>query len=123
VVVYLSLAACAVAAGLMIGNAVSFAAAGLLGYWLLRRRVGRLGLSQVLNTVLKLTAAALIAAVPTLLITLILQHAIGLGKLASILELCIGGLILTAVYLAAAVGLRVKEVSDVWGMVRSRLVR
>lgn len=123
VVLYLTLAASAVAAGLMIGNAVSFAAAGLLGYWLLRRRVGRLGLSQVLNTVLKLTAAALIAAVPTLLITLILQHAIGLGKLASILELCIGGLILTAVYLAAAVGLRVKEVSDVWGMVRSRLVR
>jgi putative peptidoglycan lipid II flippase len=123
VVLYLTLAAGAVAAGLMIGNAVSFAAATLLGYWLLRRRVGRLGLSQVLSTVAKLTGAALIAAVPTLLITLILQHAIGLGKLASIVELCIGALILTAVYLAAAVGLRVKEVSDVWGMVRSRLVR
>jgi putative peptidoglycan lipid II flippase len=64
-----------------------------------------------------------IAAVPTLLITLILQRALGLGKLASVVELAVGGLILVAVYLAAAVGLRVREVSDVWGMVRSRLVR
>jgi hypothetical protein len=54
---------------------------------------------------------------------LILQRFLGLGKLASIVELSVGGLVLVAVYLAAAVGLRVREVSDVWAMVRSRLVR
>jgi integral membrane protein MviN len=123
VVLYLLLAASAVAAGLMIGNTISFIAACIVGYWLLRRRLGRLGLSRVLGTVLKLTAAALLAAVPTLLLTLVLEHWLGLGKLASVLELIMGGLVLVAVYLAAAIRLRVREVSDVWAMARSRLVR
>ena len=122
-VLYATLTAGAVAAGLMIGNAVSFVAATGLGYWLLRRRIGRIGLAGVLRTLARLTAAALIASVPTVLVTLILVHAIGLGKFASIVELVVGGLILVAVYLAAAVGLRVREVSDVWGMVRGRLGR
>jgi putative peptidoglycan lipid II flippase len=123
VVLYVGLAAGAVAAGLMIGNAVSFVAACALGYWLLRRRLGPLGLAQVLTTLLRLTVAALIAAVPAGLVTVILVHAIGLGKLASVVELIVGGLMLVIVYLAAAVSLKVREVSDVWGMVRSRLRR
>ena len=48
-------------------------------------------------------------------------HAIGMGKLASVVELIVGGSMLVVVYLAAAVSLKVREVSDVWGMVRSRL--
>ena len=120
---YVVLAAGAVAAGLMIGNAVSFVAATGLGYWLLRRRLGRLGLTRVLTALTRLTVATVIACVPTVLVTLILVHTIGLGKLASVVELVVGGVILVAVYLAAAVGLRVREVSDVWGMVRSRLRR
>jgi putative peptidoglycan lipid II flippase len=123
VTLYLALAAGSVAAGLMLGNTVSFVAAAVLGYWLLRRRVGRLGLSRTARTVGKLALAAGIAAVPTLLLSLILEHTLGLGKLASLLELLVGGIVLVPVYLAAAVGLRVREVSDVWGMVRSRLVR
>ncbi|OLB75487.1 MAG: hypothetical protein AUI14_20925 [Actinobacteria bacterium 13_2_20CM_2_71_6] len=123
VLLYAGLAAGAVAAGLMIGNAISFVAATGLGYWLLRRRLGRLGLTQVLNTLVKLGICALIATVPTLLLTLVLTHLMGLGKLASILELVLGGLMLVTVYLAAAITLRVREVSDVWGMVRSRLGR
>ncbi|OLB65284.1 MAG: murein biosynthesis integral membrane protein MurJ [Actinobacteria bacterium 13_2_20CM_2_72_6] len=121
VVLYVGLAAGAVAAGLMIGNAVSFVAATGIGYWLLRRRLGPLGLTQVFGTLLRLTVAAVIAAIPAVLVTLILVHAIGLGKLASVVELIVGGLMLVIVYLAAAVSLKVREVSDVWGMVRSRL--
>jgi putative peptidoglycan lipid II flippase len=123
VALYVALAASAVAAGLMIGNAVSFVAAAVFGYWLLRRRIGRLGLTEVGRTLLKLSVAALIAAVPTLLIVLILQHFLGLDKIGSLVELVVGGIVLVVVYLAAAIGLRVREVSDVWGMVRSRLVR
>lgn len=123
VALYVALAASAVAAGLMIGNAVSFVAATAIGYWLLRRRLGRLGLTEVGRTLVKLTIAALVAAVPTVLVALILEHALGLGKWGSVIELVVGSLVLVAVYLATAVGLRVREVSDVWGMVRSRLVR
>ncbi len=123
VLLYVALAAGAVAAGLMIGNAVSFAASCALGYWLLRRRLGRLGLAEVARTLVRLTVAVLIAAVPALLVTLILVQAIGMGKVASIVELVVGGVMLVIVYLAAAVSLRVREVSDVWEMVRSRVRR
>ncbi len=123
VALYVSLAAGAVAAGLMIGNAVSFLAATVIGYWLLRRRLGRLGLTEVGRTVLKLTLAAVIASVPALLIALIMERFLGLSQPASLAELAVGGLVLGVVYLAAALGLRVREVSDVWTMVRSRLVR
>ena len=50
VLLYVLLAAGAVAAGLMIGNAVSFFASCAIGYWLLRRRLGPLGLREVAKT-------------------------------------------------------------------------
>lgn len=112
-----------VAAGLMFGNAISFVFSAAMGYWLLRRRIGRLGLTSVLTSLAKLTGAALIAAVPTLLVAILLEHFLGLGKLGSLVGLVVGGIVLVAVYLAAAVALRVREVNQVWGMVRSRLGR
>jgi putative peptidoglycan lipid II flippase len=42
---------------------------------------------------------------------------------ASIIELIVGGVMLVLVYLAAAVSLRVREISDVWGMIRTRIGR
>ena len=62
---YVVLPATFVAAGLMAGNAISFVAATALGYLLLRRRVGPLGLSALLATVGRLGLAGVIAAVPT----------------------------------------------------------
>jgi putative peptidoglycan lipid II flippase len=110
-------------AGLMIGNAISFVLAVAVGYWLLRRKIGGLDLTGTMTTLGKLTAAALIAAVPTLLVALILQHWLGLGKVGSLVGLVVGGLVLIVVYLAAAVALRVREINDVWAMVRGRLGR
>ena len=123
VLLYVLLAAGAVAAGLMIGNAVSFLASCAIGYWLLRRRLGPLGLREVAKTLGRLGVAVVIAAVPTFLITLLLTHVLGLGKLASVVELVVGGVMLVIVYLAAGVSLRIREVNDVWGMVRGRLRR
>jgi putative peptidoglycan lipid II flippase len=112
-----------VSAGLMIGNAISFVLSVAIGYWLLRRRIGNIELTEVMGTLGKLTAAALVAAVPTLLVAAILQHYLGLGHVGSLVGLVVGGVVLVAVYLAAAVALRVREVNEVWGMVRSRLGR
>jgi putative peptidoglycan lipid II flippase len=112
-----------VAAGLMLGNAISFVFSAVLGYWLLRRRIGALGLTGVLTSLGRLAGAALIAAVPTLLVALLIQHFLGLGKVGSLVGLVVGGLVLVAVYLAAAVALRAREVNDVWVMVRSRIGR
>jgi putative peptidoglycan lipid II flippase len=112
-----------VSAGLMVGNTISFVLAVAIGYWLLRQRIGAIELTAVLSTLGRLTAAALIAAVPTVLVALILEHYLGLGHVGSLVGLVVGGVVLIAVYLAAAIGLRVREINEVWDMVRSRLGR
>ena len=112
-----------VSAGLMIGNAISFVLSVAIGYWLLRRRVGNIQLTEVMGTLGRLAAAALVAAVPTLLIAVILRHYLGLGHVGSLVTLVVAGLVLVAVYLAAAVALRVREINEVWAMVRGRLGR
>ena len=45
-VLYVVLPVIWVAAGLMVGNAISFVLAAVLGYWLLRRRIGALDLTR-----------------------------------------------------------------------------
>jgi putative peptidoglycan lipid II flippase len=76
-----------------------------------------------MTTLAKLVGAALIAAVPTLLVALILEHYLGLGKVGSLLGLVLGGIVLIVVYLAAAVALKVREINEVWRMVKGRLGR
>jgi putative peptidoglycan lipid II flippase len=110
-------------AGLMVGNAISFVLSAVAGYWLLRRRIGSLNLGEVGTTLGKLAVAGVIAGVPTLLVSLILEHYLGLGRVGSIVALVAGGLVLVVVYLAVAVALRVRDVNQVFGMVRSKLGR
>jgi putative peptidoglycan lipid II flippase len=120
---YVVLPAGWVAAGLMGGNAISFVLAALLGYWLLRRRVGRLGLSEILRTLGRLGIAAVVACVPTLLLVLGLTAMWNDGKVASLVQLIVGGAVLIGVYVAVALVLKVREVQDLAGMVRARLGR
>jgi putative peptidoglycan lipid II flippase len=120
ILLYLVLPVTLVAAGLMVGNALSFAAAAVLGYWLLRRRIGRLGLAEVASTMVRLTIAAAIAAIPTGLVLFLLVALWGDDKGASVGQLVIGGAVLVATFLAAAVLLRVGEVRELAGLVRRR---
>jgi putative peptidoglycan lipid II flippase len=113
----------AVAAGLMGGNTISYVVATALGYWLLRRRLGRLGLRAVGGTLLRLTAAAVVGAVPAALAVWGLHGALGDGHVASFTQVVVGGLILAAGYVGAAVVLRVTEVTELGGMLRRRLGR
>jgi putative peptidoglycan lipid II flippase len=123
VLLYLVLTPFWVAAGLMFGNGVSFVLAAAIGYVLLRRRIGALGLRQVFSTLLRLGLAGLIAAVPTVLVVVGLTALWGDGKGASVLQLFVGGAVLVAVYVGAAFALRVREVRELWTMVRSRVGR
>jgi putative peptidoglycan lipid II flippase len=123
VIFWLILPAVWVAAGLMGGNAISYVGSLLLGYWLLRRRMGLLGMSRVAATLLRLGAAGLAAAIVTWPIVLLLNRLLGDGKLGSAIQLVIGGLILIAVYLAGALALRVREVRELGGMLRGRVAR
>ncbi len=121
--VYWLLPASAVAAGLMVGNAISFVVAAVLGAVLLRRRLGGLGVRRTGRTLGKLTVAAVVAMIPAGLLAYLLTRVIGEGKLASLVTVVLAGGVLAAGYLAGALLLRVAEVNQVWTMVRTRLGR
>jgi putative peptidoglycan lipid II flippase len=120
---YVVLPATLVAAGLMAGNAISFVVAAFLGYLLLRRRVGRLGISQILATLGRLGLAGLIAAVPTAVVLIGTTVIWGDGKVASLIQLGVCATVLIGAYVGAALWLRVPEVKELGTMVRSRLGR
>jgi putative peptidoglycan lipid II flippase len=112
-----------VASGLMAGNAISYVLATVLGYWLLRRRIGRLDLIDVFRPLGRLAGAAFVAGVVTWASVEVLTRMMGDGKVASIVQLVVGGAVLTVVYIGVASLLRVREVLDVVTMVRSRFRR
>jgi putative peptidoglycan lipid II flippase len=113
----------AVAAGLMGGNTLSYVFGAALGYGLLRKRIGRLGLREVGATLARLTLAAGIAAVPTGLVVYGLSAVLDDNWLGSLIQLVVGAVVLLAGYVGAAVILRVPEVTELGGMLRARLGR
>jgi putative peptidoglycan lipid II flippase len=112
-----------IAAALMGGSAISFVVAAGLWFWLLRRRIGRLGMSQVAGTLARLIAAATVGGVAAWAVVAVLTGLAGDGKAASMLQLVLGGATLIAGFAAAAIGLRVAEVRQVAAMVGGRLRR
>jgi len=123
VVFYLVLPASIVTASLMLGTAASFVVALVFGYWVLRRKIGRLGLRRVTDTLVRLTAAGVIAGLLAFGVAWLITRGIGDGKVASVIELAVGGLVLVATYAALATVLRVREVNQFAGMIRRRIGR
>lgn len=111
------------AAGMMVGNAISYIAAAGISAWLLRRRVGRLGLGQIVHTLLKVAAATAGAAVAGLLVVKMLPGDDAPTLVQALVQLTIGGGVICATYLGLATALRVGEITEVVGMVRRRLGR
>jgi putative peptidoglycan lipid II flippase len=111
------------AAGMMFGNAVSYLAAAVVSAWLLRRRIGRIGLREIMQTLGKVGLAALGAAVVGLLVLAVLPGGDTPGRAAAILQLVMGGAAIAVTYLGLATLLRIPEISDVVGLVRRRLRR
>jgi putative peptidoglycan lipid II flippase len=123
VVFYLVLPASIVTASLMFGTAASFVVALAFGYWVLRRKIGLLGLRRVADTLVRLTGAAVVAGLVAFGVAWLITKGIGDGKVASIVQLAAGGLVLVATYAALATVLRVREVNQFAGMIRRRLGR
>jgi putative peptidoglycan lipid II flippase len=120
---FVALPALWVATGLMGGNAISFVLGVVLGYMWLRRYVGDLGLRQVFGTMSKLAVAAAVAALPALLVVVVLVNVWNDGKIASIVELIAGSIVLAVVYIVVALALRVREVRELGTMLKARLGR
>ncbi|NJP30556.1 murein biosynthesis integral membrane protein MurJ [Micromonospora thermarum] len=111
------------ASGMMIGNAVSYLAAAVASAWLLRPRVGRIGLSAILNTLGRVSVAAIGAALVGLLVVALLPGDDTPTRFEAIMQLVIGGAVIGGTYLGLAMLLRIGEITEVVGMVRRRLGR
>ncbi|AVT39992.1 murein biosynthesis integral membrane protein MurJ [Plantactinospora sp. BB1] len=111
------------ASGMMVGNAVSYVAAAVISAWLLRPRIGRMGLGAMLNTFGRVVVAALGATLVGLLVVVLLPGSAIENRWLGFLEVAIGGAAIGATYLGLALLLRIREITTVVGMVRRRLGR
>lgn len=119
---FVALPATFAAAGMMLGNAISYLAAVVLSALLLRPRVGRIGLGGIMRTVGRVLVAALGAALVGLLVVRLLPgRPEELGWFAAAVQLLIGGAAIGLSYLGIAMLLRIGEVTEVVTMVRRRL--
>ncbi|WP_432844344.1 murein biosynthesis integral membrane protein MurJ [Dactylosporangium sp. CA-092794] len=120
---YFVLPIAVVTTSLMVGTALSYVVALIAGYALLRRRLGRLGLRRLLDTLIRLGIAAVAGGLLALAVSWLIGQIIDPGKLQGVVQLVIGTGVLLAVYAVAAVFLKVQEVRQFAGMIRSRLGR
>ncbi|MFY1671693.1 murein biosynthesis integral membrane protein MurJ [Plantactinospora sp. WMMB334] len=111
------------AAGLMLGNAVSYVGAAAISLTVLRRRIGRLGLPAIAASGAKVAVAVTGAAALGWLVLRLLPGAGTPSFGQAVAQLSVGGVVIVGGYLALAWTLRVREVTAVVGMVRRRLGR
>ncbi|MEU8655625.1 murein biosynthesis integral membrane protein MurJ [Actinoplanes philippinensis] len=112
------------AAGMTAANGVSYVLAAVLSLAVLRRRIGRLNLSSVASSLVRVTIAGGVAAVLALLVTRLLPGAGAPdGRVEAIVQLAVGGVVILIAYLGTALLLRVAEVNQVVGMVRRKIGR
>ncbi len=111
-VLYLSLPAEHVVVGLMIGNAVSYIVAAALLSVAMRRRLGGLQFDRVLQTLTRLAIASVLAGLVAWGIGYSCSELTGGGKIGNLVALSVGGAALAVTFAAAAVFLRVAEVSQ-----------
>ncbi|MER5457349.1 murein biosynthesis integral membrane protein MurJ [Micromonospora sp. NPDC002389] len=123
IALFLAFSASFAGAGMMIGNTVSYLAAAIISAWLLRPRVGRIGLGAILRTLGRVALAAVGAAVAGALVVALLPGDDTPTRLEAIVQLVVGGAVIGGTYLGLATLLRISEITEVIGMVRSRLGR
>lgn len=123
IILFAAFAAHFAAAGMMIGNAVSYVAAAIASAWLLRPRVGRIGLGGIMRTLGRVAVAALGAALVGLLVVALLPGDDTPTRLEAVVQLVVGGAVIGGTYLGLAMALRIGEITEVVGMVRRRLGR
>ncbi|MGC5032348.1 murein biosynthesis integral membrane protein MurJ [Micromonospora sp. DT229] len=111
------------ASGMMIGNTISYLAAAIASAWLLRPRVGRIGLGGIVRTLGRVAVAALGAALVGLLVVALLPGGDTPTRLEALVQLVVGGAVIGGTYLGLAMVLRISEITDVVAMVRRRLGR
>ncbi|MDR7280035.1 murein biosynthesis integral membrane protein MurJ [Catenuloplanes atrovinosus] len=112
-----------VAAGLMIGNAVSYVVSAAISATVLRRRIGAIGMRDVAGSILKVMVAAAGSIVVGLLVMKLLPGDDTPSRLEAFLNLVVGGAAIGGAYLGLALLLRVREITQLLDMVKRRIRR
>ncbi|RAN98250.1 murein biosynthesis integral membrane protein MurJ [Micromonospora noduli] len=123
IVLFAAFSASFAASGMMIGNAISYLAAAVASAWLLRSRVGRIGLDRIMRALGRVAVAALGSALVGLAVVKLLPGDDTPTRLEAIIQLVIGGVVIFVSYLGLATLLRIGEITEVVSMVRRRLGR
>jgi putative peptidoglycan lipid II flippase len=123
IAVFLWFAKSFTAAGLMIGNAVSYLVGIAFSARLLRARVGQMGLRTITVSFGKVLAAAAGAAAVGLGLLHLLPGGNDPTKIQAAIQVVAGATVIGVTYLGFAVALRLREISDVLGLVRRKLGR
>ena len=105
-----------VAVGLVVSNVCSAA----FGMWFVRRRVGRLGFSEVAFSWVRMVAACMVASALSYVVTTPLRDGQS-GRMWALAELTVGGLVFAVVYFGLALLMRVPEVGEMLAPVVRRL--
>jgi putative peptidoglycan lipid II flippase len=121
ITIYYTVGAKYVAAGLMVGNLLSYLLGAVLSARLLRSRLGPMGQGATLAALAKLAVAGAVGAAACFGTLSVLNLVLGDGRLANLVRIALGGLVLTLAYLAAAWAMRVREISQVLDMVNRKL--
>jgi putative peptidoglycan lipid II flippase len=108
----------AVIVALTVSTSLSYVAGCVVGNLLLERRFGSLGFAPVLRTVGLISAASAAGALITLIVVLLGNAVLGVGRLSGLLELIVGGPLGLAVMGAIAVRMNLPEVEEILSAVR-----
>jgi putative peptidoglycan lipid II flippase len=98
--------------GVGVGLSIGYGLGAMLSFLVLRRRIGGVEGRSVLRTYLRLVVAAALSAVPAVIITHALHHALGQGKAIGLLALALGGTAMLATYILVCRRMRVTELDD-----------
>ncbi len=111
-----------VVAGLALAYALAYIVMAIVLTWLLRRRLGGLGLFLVVRTYVRLGVAALVAVAAALLVVIPLRWGVGLsGPAGALVVVVLGGAVGASAFVLVARRLRVAEVAYVVDAVTKRL--
>lgn len=111
------------AVGMMVGNGLSFLFAALLSAMLIRRRIGRIGLRQIMSTMGRALAAAIVAAAAGIGVLNLLDAGEELDSTQAWTALIVGGIVICGVYGLTALAMRTTEIKDVFQLVRRKVGR
>lgn len=106
-----------------IGQTLSNLTAAVLGFWLLRRRLGALGLSSVVQQYVRLGVAALVATALTWVVVRLVGPLVPDIWWGAMIVCAVGGALLVAGTLALAARMRVEEATELLAPVTRRLAR